>query len=261
MAPIDLSQRCFCVISGASRGIGRTFAVELAKKFQAGSHLVLLARNAEQLKAVQEEIEGATGGRVKVTAEAVDLEKCTESQLQTILSSAVTGSGRFDLAMCVHNVGTIGDIASFAATQLDVSKWSSYFQVNLFNVILLNNLFLAATKDIPVRLIINVTSLCAIEAMKALSYYCTGKAAREMFFKVLALENPDVTVLNYSPGMVDTDMAAELRTNIADPGFKEYAQEAFEKKTLLTPLQTTEKMLGLVIRGQYKSGDHVDYHD
>lgn len=133
----------------------------------------------------------------------------------------------------------------------------------MFGVILLNNVFLeVVTKERSVhRLVMNVTSLCAIEPMKSLAYYCTGKAAREMFFRVLALENEDVTVLNYSPGMVDTAMAEELRTKAKDDGLREYSREAFVGNKLLSPAQTTQRMMRVVEGGKYKSGDHVDYHD
>lgn len=255
---MNLNQRCFCVVSGASRGIGRCFAIELSKKFAPGSHLVLLARNETDLLQIQREVQEVTSGNVTVAVEAMDLQQVDQERLKQVL---VPPSGPFDLAICVHNVGTVGDIERWAATESDVAKWSAYFQVNLFNVILLNNLFLEATQVTSNRLVLNVTSLCALEAMKSLAYYCTGKAAREMFFRVLALENPSVTVLNYSPGMVDTEMAQELRTKAADEGLKQHAQETYEKKALLTPLQTTQRMIQVVEGGKYKSGDHVDYHD
>lgn len=258
MAPIDLNKRTFCVVSGASRGIGRCFAVELSKKFASGSHLLLIARNEKQLEEVKQEVETATNGLVSVTIAALDLQQPNEEVLRNLLKE---GGQSYPLAICVHNVGTVGDIERFASTESDVNKWNTYFQVNLFNVILLNNLFLAATGTAASRLVVNVTSLCAIEAMSSLSYYCTGKAAREMFFRVLAAEEPQVTVLNYSPGMVDTDMAEELRTKAADEGLKRHAQETFEKKALITPLQTTQRMISVVEGGQYKSGDHVDYYD
>lgn len=258
MAPLSLSQRCLCVVSGASRGIGREFALQLAKKFSSGSHLILLARNEEQLRDLQKEVEEVTGNKVTVTVQGMDLHRPDEVQLKRLLSKDDVS---FDLAICVHNVGTVGDIDKWAAGESDVQKWSEYFQINLFGVILLNNLFMAKTKHVPLRLIINVTSLCAIEPMKSLAYYCTGKSAREMFFRVLALENPTVTVLNYSPGMVDTEMAGELRTKSADEELRGYALGEYEGKKLLSPMQTTERMLKVVEEGRYTSGDHVDYHD
>ena len=43
-----------------------------------------------------------------------------------------------------------------------------------------------------------------------------GKAARDMFFKVLAAEEPSIRVLNYAPGPIDTDMQTYLRENLGD---------------------------------------------
>lgn len=57
---------------------------------------------------------------------------------------------------------------------------------------------------------INLTSLLAVQAFPSFSQYSVGKAAREAYFRSLALENKDVKVLSYSPGPVDTDMRGEI---------------------------------------------------
>ena len=60
--------------------------------------------------------------------------------------------------------------------------------------------------------VINVSSLLGIQAWKSVGHYCSVKAAREMLFKVLALENPDnMRVLNYAPGPIDTEMVKVRR--------------------------------------------------
>ena len=43
-----------------------------------------------------------------------------------------------------------------------------------------------------------------------------GKAARDMLFRTMALEDSSVRVLNYAPGPVETDMNVEARTLSAD---------------------------------------------
>lgn len=43
-------QHTYYVVTGASQGIGRSFAVEFARQFAPGSHLVLLARSEGGLK-------------------------------------------------------------------------------------------------------------------------------------------------------------------------------------------------------------------
>lgn len=50
--------------------------------------------------------------------------------------------------------------------------------------------------------------------------YILGKAARDMFFRVLALEYPDIRVLNYAPGPCDTDMQKKCREETGDPEVK-----------------------------------------
>lgn len=50
------------------------------------------------------------------------------------------------------------------------------------------------------RTVVNISSLCALEPFPSWVLYCTGKAAREMMFRVLAKEEPDLRVLNYAPG-------------------------------------------------------------
>ena len=50
--------------------------------------------------------------------------------------------------------------------------------------------------------------------------YFTGKAARNMFFQTLAKEDPNVRVLNWAPGPMETDMLALGRT-CADAGIRQ----------------------------------------
>jgi len=49
------------------------------------------------------------------------------------------------------------------------------------------------------------------------SLHGTGKAARDMMFLTMALEQPHILVLNYAPGPIDTAMQVEARTKTGDP--------------------------------------------
>lgn len=59
--------------------------------------------------------------------------------------------------------------------------------------------------------VINISSLCAVQPFKSWGLYCAGKAGRDMLFRVLAAEEPNVTVLNYAPGPLDNDMQVRPR--------------------------------------------------
>lgn len=67
-------QRTFCVVTGASQGIGRSFSVEFARNFAPGSHLVLLARSEDGLKKTEALIVAANPHvTVQVKINSIDL--------------------------------------------------------------------------------------------------------------------------------------------------------------------------------------------
>ena len=49
-----------------------------------------------------------------------------------------------------------------------------------------------------------------------------GKAARDMLFATMALEVPDILVLSYAPGPLDTEMQTFARMHTKDPEVKKY---------------------------------------
>ena len=63
----------------------------------------------------------------------------------------------------------------------------------------------------------------------------SGKAARDMFFKVLAAEEKDISVLNYAPGPLDTHMFHSLQ-HIEDVGVSTWAKSKCKTTTLYTTL-------------------------
>lgn len=75
--------------------------------------------------------------------------------------------------------------------------------LNLYSVTCLTSVFLSEFGGFDAaaeRCIVNITSMLGIRPMKSVGYYCVGKASREMYFRVLAAENPDLNVFSYCPG-------------------------------------------------------------
>lgn len=71
--------------------------------------------------------------------------------------------------------------------------------MNLYSVTALTSCFLKLFNRNE-RCIVNMSSAAAVRPFKGFVHYCVGKSGREMYFKVLAEENPDLNILNYSPG-------------------------------------------------------------
>lgn len=75
------------------------------------------------------------------------------------------------------------------------------------------------------------------------------------------MENPDVKVLNYAPGPVQTDMLQTMCDDVADTEVREQFQHMQEHKQVLTTEQTVERLIRILTENKFKSGDHVDYYD
>jgi sepiapterin reductase len=259
-------QKTYCLITGASKGIGRKFAIEFSRAFAANSLLVLLARSKSGLIQTRDLVTSANGN-VKVKIYPTDLSKPDPelflSMIQTSLRESDCNPGDFDLSLIVHNAASVGDVSERTSDMCYPEKWQEYFSLNLFSVACLNSQFLKVFPEgtAKQRTIINVTSLCALQPYKSMGYYCTGKASREMFFKVLAEENPTINVLNYAPGPVDTDMVSEVITSTCDANIKDIFANLKKTGTILTVDQTTTRIIEVLEKGKFVSGQHVDYYD
>jgi NAD(P)-dependent dehydrogenase (short-subunit alcohol dehydrogenase family) len=111
------------IVTGASRGIGRAIALRLA---QEGAHVVLCARNAEDLKLAVEEIEsGAASAKSPAGAIALDLREPGNPAL--LAEFAVSRFGEIDLV--VNNAGATrrGDFEVLAD-----EDWSDGFALKFF---------------------------------------------------------------------------------------------------------------------------------
>lgn len=82
-----------------------------------------------------------------------------------------------------------------------------------------------------------------------------------MYFRVLAKEEDDIIVLNYSPGPVDTAMTLDIRANSASPEIRDSFNGFREENVMLEPVETARKFVEIVERGDYKTGDQIDFYD
>lgn len=259
--PIDLSGKfAYLLVTGASKGIGARMAIETSKNFKAGSVVVLLARSPGGLEATKAEILKGNKG-LKVIVKAIDLTKPPVADLKAVISETYDATPDFDLAIMIHNVGTVGDVSKWARDIDDYSELESYYSTNVFAPMILNNLLLKVVPATTQKFVVNITSKAAIAPIKSFAFYCSGKSAREMFFRVLAEESKDVLVLNYSPGPVETDMTVIAQRDAVADETSGMFKNLRETGTILTTEQTTKRFLEVVGRGNYESGDHVDFYD
>ncbi|KAJ8687436.1 hypothetical protein QAD02_023230 [Eretmocerus hayati] len=254
------SGKTFLLVTGASQGIGRKIAEVLGSSLDSGSKVLLLARNDENLKETANKLPKT----VSVDCGSVDLSKATANDLKGIIKNCVSANDvkQFNEVVIVHNAGSVGDVTQLTTDMTDLDVWRSYYDLNVFSPAVLNGVIMEIFKEKSIKKhVINITSLCGIQPMKSLGFYCTGKAAREMFFKVFAEEYPEVDVLNYSPGPVETDMLQIIANDVGDRDVKASFQDMRKNAKALTTDQTIKRLTEVLLSKKYKSGDHVDYFD
>uniref|UniRef100_A0AAY4B132 Sepiapterin reductase n=1 Tax=Denticeps clupeoides TaxID=299321 RepID=A0AAY4B132_9TELE len=261
--PADLG-RSFCIVTGASKGLGRSIARQVAALLRPQSTLVLVARSGDKLKELQAELAasgaGEAGGLV-VRLVAADL-GAKDGVERVVREAREASSADIEHLMLFNNAASLGDVSRYAQSFTDMDEVDSYLSFNVSSALSLTAGVLKAFPQRPGlrRTVVNVSSLCALEPFPTWVLYCTGKAARDMMFRVLAKEEPDLRVLNYAPGPLDTDMQVEARST-SDPTLKKTVFDLRDKGQLLTCEQSCSKLVKVLLKDDYQSGVHLDYFE
>ena len=187
------------IVTGASRGLGRAIALELARM---GASVTLNARSEAALLELQAEIEIA-GGRAAVLAGDVSQPDVAER----LVAAAVLAFGGIDAL--VNNAAVLEPLDRIESVDPDL--WQRNLQINLFGPFLLTQAALPHLRRARPGRVINVSSGAAVRPTAGWSAYCTGKAGLNMLTGVLAIEEPELVALAVRPGVVDTAMQRTLR--------------------------------------------------
>lgn len=258
---MPLQRRTLLLVTGASRGLGRELAVKLTARLAPGSVVVLTARNETDLVRTAELIALLAPPDVRVVTLACDMASADDRDLERIVGAGLETNPTLEAAMIIHNMGSVGDVSRTALQHDSVAETDLYFRLNVTAVVALNGVFLRRVRERAAHVtVINISSLCALQPFKTMSLYCTGKAARDMFFRVLSAEQPELRVLNYAPGPLMTEMAHKIANTTTDSGIQKMFLEGVAGG-FLTCAATVERLVGVLEGDKFESGAHVDYFD
>jgi hypothetical protein len=189
----------WALITGASSGIGR----ELAKVFAANKfNVVLVARNAQRLKQLGEEI--AASYKVSVKVLAHDLGQPGAA------SEIFRASRETTISVLVNNAG-FGSYGSFAKADLPLQ--TDMMQVNMVALVQLTHLFIQPMVARGRGRILNVASTAAFQPGPMVNVYYATKAFVYSFTYALAdeLSGTGVTATALCPGMTRTEFQQRAR--------------------------------------------------
>jgi 3-oxoacyl-[acyl-carrier protein] reductase len=187
------------LVTGASQGIGRACALELAR---AGAVVALAARNEARLAEAAAEIETA-GGQAAMFALDVAREESIKNGAKAILE-------RFGkVEILVNNAGITRDDLMMRMKRAD---WDDVLQTNLTGAFLLTQALLRPMMKNRWGRIINITSVVGRTGQEGQVNYAASKAGLIGFTRSLAREvaSRGITVNAVAPGYIETPMTAVL---------------------------------------------------
>jgi NAD(P)-dependent dehydrogenase (short-subunit alcohol dehydrogenase family) len=240
------------ILSGASRGVGAATARWLAK---AGAAVTLFARSAEALASVAEDVQRLGGTALVLTGDVSDVDAC-----RAVVAQTLERFGRLDAV--INNAGMVEPLAPVSRSDYD--GWQYSIAVNLLGPFYLTRTAIEDLRRQKGR-IVNVSSGAAVTSIESASAYCAAKAGLNHFSRVLAAEEPQVTVMAVRPGVVDTQMQDILRQKgpgAMPPEQLAYYQNLKADGRLEKPEVPGRSLAWLALHGPREfSGQFLDYDD
>jgi short-subunit dehydrogenase len=187
------------LITGASSGIGRELALRAAA---AGAEVLLVARSADKLRAVQREIERAGGTAHLFSADLAELASC-----EALVKEVLNAHGGVDVL--VNNAGR-SIRRSLALSQERFHDYERTMQLNYFGALKLVFGFLPGMRAQRFGHIVNVSSIGVQTHPPRFSAYVASKAALDAFSRVAASElfEDGVRITTVYMPLVRTEMIA-----------------------------------------------------
>ena len=229
------------LVTGASRGIGRAVALELARQ---GAHVVALARTQGALEELDDEIRALGGETTLVPCDLEDFDALDR------LGLALFERWR-RLDILVGNAGVLGPVSPLPP--VDPSIWDNVFAVNVTaNYRLIRSLDPLLRASTAGRAVFVTSGAGSNAQMKAYrGPYSISKAALDALARTYAAETintSNVRVMIANPGPLRTKMRASLMPG-EDP------------LTLRTPEDFAPKVVALCQQGSIESGKLYDFTD
>lgn len=246
----------YFIITGTSRGLGQALAEKL---MGAEHHLICISRSENQRLTTK-----ARDAGFKLDFFAYDLNDV--EHLDSFMGDIF---GSIDLRdaeaiILVNNAGTLDPIKPVSDS--DLNRVIKNIHINLLAPMLLSAAFIKLTADFSTdKRIINVSSGAGKKPYYGWSSYCSAKAAIDMFTRCVALEatyqlNP-VKVVSFGPGIMDTDMQAEIRNTPENDFVQLQKFIEFKKDGKLLPAeQVADILISLMFADVFPHGEFVDVY-
>jgi NAD(P)-dependent dehydrogenase (short-subunit alcohol dehydrogenase family) len=187
------------LITGASRGLGRALALQLAR---GGARLAITARDPARLEAVAEEARAAGAAEVLTVVADIALWR----DVDRLVAVTLDRYGHVDVL--VNNASALGPTPLPYLVDAPPQALRDVLEVNVLGTFRLTQAVLGGMLLRDHGLVVNITSDAAVEGYPGWGLYGASKAAADLLTRVWSaeLQGTGVRVVAVDPGDMDTDM-------------------------------------------------------
>jgi 3-oxoacyl-[acyl-carrier protein] reductase len=198
---VSLLKDQVAIVTGASRGIGRAIAIQLAS--QGAKVVVNYASSSTAADEVVAEITAAGGEAIALQADVSQ-----ENQVDTLIKTTLEKFQRVDIL--VNNAGITRDTLLL---RMKLEEWQAVIDLNLTGVFLCTKVVSKIMLKQRSGRIINIASVAGQMGNPGQANYSAAKAGVIGFTVAKELSSRGITVNAVAPGFITTDMTSDIKAD------------------------------------------------
>ncbi|WP_061149221.1 SDR family oxidoreductase [Caballeronia arvi] len=247
---MSMSHPIRAILTGHTRGLGAALAERL---LDAGADVLAISRTRNAGLAARHPVK-----LQEVELDLADLTRLTAWLSGGTLSRFVSGGER---VLLVNNAGLLAPVGSLA--DQDPVAVARAVSVNVAAPMALAAAVVQAGAQAADTRIVHISSGAARNAYPGWSVYCATKAALDHHARAVALDgNPGLRICSVAPGVVDTDMQAEIRgTDLGRFPMRERFDALKRDGQLATPEASARKVVDYLLSDAFGDTPTADVRD
>ncbi len=208
----------YALITGATSGIGKECAKELAKM---GVNLILTGRREERLKEIKEEI----SKEFNLNAETLLLDVTNNDEVKKALTPLTQN---FKIDILINNAGLALGIEKI--DEGDIDNWEKMIDTNIKGLLYVSRVIIPHMRKNDSGHIINLGSIAGEMTYPGGNVYCATKSAVHTLSEAMNIDlaGTNIRVSNIAPGAVKTEFS-----DVRFKGDKEKAENVYKGYTPL----------------------------